>query len=133
MRFAKFTAQGRQHYGGVAEGRVIALSDDHPQWTSLRDVLATDGFKDLAVTAQGRDVTSEHGEFHWDILVPHPEKAICVGANYPDRNAEYRDGQDALPNMSLVSRFPGPLYFMRLRWPGRPKPRNWTMKAKLPF
>jgi len=29
-----------------------------------------------------------------------------VGVNFPDRNAEYKDGKDAPPNMSLFIRFP---------------------------
>ncbi|MEN8740341.1 MAG: fumarylacetoacetate hydrolase family protein, partial [Phaeobacter gallaeciensis] len=33
-------------------------------------------------------------------------KIICVGVNFPDRNAEYKDGQEAPPNMSLFIRFP---------------------------
>jgi 2-keto-4-pentenoate hydratase/2-oxohepta-3-ene-1,7-dioic acid hydratase in catechol pathway len=40
------------------------------------------------------------------IPVTNPEKIICVGVNFPDRNAEYKDGQDAPPNMSLFIRFP---------------------------
>ena len=40
------------------------------------------------------------------IPVTDPEKIICVGVNYPDRNAEYKDGQEAPPNMSLFIRFP---------------------------
>lgn len=36
----------------------------------------------------------------------NPGKIICVGVNYPDRNAEYRDGQDAPQFPSLFVRFP---------------------------
>ena len=39
------------------------------------------------------------------IPVADPEKLICIGVNFPDRNAEYRDGQDAPANMSLFVRF----------------------------
>lgn len=39
------------------------------------------------------------------IPVTDPEKIICVGVNFPDRNAEYKDGQEAPPNMSLFIRF----------------------------
>jgi 2-keto-4-pentenoate hydratase/2-oxohepta-3-ene-1,7-dioic acid hydratase in catechol pathway len=35
-----------------------------------------------------------------------PEKIICVGVNFPDRNEEYRDGQAAPSNPSLFIRFP---------------------------
>jgi 2-keto-4-pentenoate hydratase/2-oxohepta-3-ene-1,7-dioic acid hydratase in catechol pathway len=36
----------------------------------------------------------------------NPGKIICVGVNYPDRNAEYKDGQDAPQYPSLFVRFP---------------------------
>ena len=36
-----------------------------------------------------------------------PGKIICVGVNFPDRNAEYKDGQTAPANPSLFIRFPG--------------------------
>ena len=39
--------------------------------------------------------------------LPYPSKIICVGVNFPDRNAEYRDGQSAPANPSLFIRFPG--------------------------
>jgi 2-keto-4-pentenoate hydratase/2-oxohepta-3-ene-1,7-dioic acid hydratase in catechol pathway len=35
----------------------------------------------------------------------NPGKIICVGVNYPDRNAEYKDGQDAPQFPSLFVRF----------------------------
>jgi 2-keto-4-pentenoate hydratase/2-oxohepta-3-ene-1,7-dioic acid hydratase in catechol pathway len=40
------------------------------------------------------------------IPVPAPEKIICVGVNFPDRNEEYKDGQTAPANPSLFIRFP---------------------------
>ena len=39
--------------------------------------------------------------------LPSPGKIICVGVNFPDRNAEYKDGQGAPANPSLFIRFPG--------------------------
>jgi 2-keto-4-pentenoate hydratase/2-oxohepta-3-ene-1,7-dioic acid hydratase in catechol pathway len=103
--FATFTANGQQLYGvAVAEG-MIALSPDFPHWPTLRAVIAGDGLQVLAQAAQGRHVTHTHGRFRWDIPVPDAEKIICVGVNFPDRNAEYKDGQEAPPNMSLFIRF----------------------------
>jgi len=106
MKFATFTSDGAQYYGAVAEGGMIALSGEFPQWATMRDVVENDGFSALAAAAEGRDVTHAHGSFRWDIPVPNPEKIICVGVNFPDRNAEYKDGQEAPPNMSLFIRFP---------------------------
>jgi len=105
MKFATYTADGEQFYGAVTDTGIIALSPHFPQWTTLRNVIETDGLHTLAQAAQGREVTHENGSFRFDIPVPDPEKIICVGVNYPDRNAEYKDGQEAPPNMSLFPRF----------------------------
>ena len=104
-RFATFTANGETLFGAVAEGGVIALSSAFPQWRSLREVIAADGLERLAEAAQARDVTHPTGTFAYAIPVPDPEKIICVGVNFPDRNAEYKDGQAAPPNPSLFPRF----------------------------
>ena len=62
---------------------------------ALAEVYAADGAPSLSVS----DVT---------LLPPltAPGKIICVGVNFPDRNAEYKDGQAAPANMSLFIRFP---------------------------
>lgn len=38
-----------------------------------------------------------------------PEKIICVGVNYGNRNAEYKDGSDLPKYPSIFLRFPGSL------------------------
>ena len=105
-RLATFTAEGRRLWGAVAETGLIALSDAFPQWPSLRTVIAANGWKTVSDRAESCAVTHRFGSFRWDIPVPDPEKIICVGVNFPDRNAEYKDGQEAPPNMSLFPRFP---------------------------
>lgn len=45
-------------------------------------------------------------EITYEIPIPTPEKIICVGVNFPDRNEEYKDGQAAPANPSLFVRFP---------------------------
>lgn len=106
MRFATFTADGQQFYGVEKDGGMIALSPEFHQWPTLRNVIEADGFDALAKAAEGKSVTHPAGSFRWDIPIPDPEKIICVGVNFPDRNAEYKDGQEAPPNMSLFIRFP---------------------------
>ena len=106
MRFASYAVGSKTFYGGVAEGGMIALSPDFPSWPTLRAVIEADGFALLEETAKGRAVTHPTGSFVYEIPVPAPEKIICVGVNFPDRNAEYKDGQAAPANMSLFIRFP---------------------------
>ncbi len=105
MRFATFSANGQTFYGVATDDGMIALSPDFPNWQTLREVIAADGLHELALAAKGRNVTHPNGSFVYEIPVPAPEKIICVGVNFPDRNAEYKDGQDAPPNMSLFIRF----------------------------
>ncbi|MDQ2066530.1 fumarylacetoacetate hydrolase family protein [Xinfangfangia sp. CPCC 101601] len=105
MRLATFTVDGQQLWGAVGETGMIALSDAFPQWPSLRWVIAARGLETVSNMAKTRAVSHPFGSFRWDIPVPDPEKIICVGVNFPDRNAEYKDGQDAPPHMSLFPRF----------------------------
>ena len=104
-RFATIEAGRRQVYGVVVEGGVIALSDAFPQWRSLREVIAAGALGELAAAAEGRAVTHPEGSFAWAIPVPDAEKILCVGVNFPDRNAEYKDGSAAPKFMSLFPRF----------------------------
>ncbi|MFK7993392.1 MAG: fumarylacetoacetate hydrolase family protein [Granulosicoccus sp.] len=104
MRFATYTSDGQSYYGAVTDAGMIALSTEFPQWPSLRDVIEAGALSELQNVATTLVVT--HTEFVFDIPIPNPEKIICVGVNFPDRNAEYKDGQEAPPNMSLFIRFP---------------------------
>ncbi|WP_209007471.1 fumarylacetoacetate hydrolase family protein [Roseibium litorale] len=103
--FATFRSSGEQFYGVVAEGGMIALSPEFPQWKTLKNVIEAGELRTLAKAGHGRPITHPDGSFTYEIPVPDPEKIICVGVNFPDRNAEYKDGQEAPPNMSLFVRF----------------------------
>ena len=103
MKFATYTTQGATYYGAVTDQGMIPLSPNFPKWPSLREVVEADGLHALAKAAEG--LSASHTDFTYEIPVPRPEKIICVGVNFPDRNAEYKDGQEAPPNMSLFPRF----------------------------
>ncbi|WP_417674223.1 fumarylacetoacetate hydrolase family protein [Pseudodonghicola sp.] len=104
--FASYTAGGQSFYGLATDRGMIALSPEFPQYPTLREVIAAGALHDLWLAARGREVTHPTGTFDYGIPIPAPEKIICVGVNFPDRNAEYKDGQEAPPNMSLFIRFP---------------------------
>lgn len=102
-RFATVRVARERLWGVVTDKGFIALSPEYPQWNTLRDVIEACALFEMSQAAIGRAVT--HTDFRYEIPVPDPEKIICVGVNFPDRNAEYKDGQDAPPNMSLFIRF----------------------------
>ncbi len=104
MRIATFTADGQTFYGVVTDRGAIALSPGFPEWPTMRDVIAAGGLPELEKAAHGKDVT--HAVFDYEIPVPNPTRIICVGVNFPDRNAEYKDGSAQPKYMSLFPRFP---------------------------
>ncbi|MCB1338401.1 MAG: fumarylacetoacetate hydrolase family protein [Maritimibacter sp.] len=105
MRLASYSVAGVGYWGAVGDGGMIALSPEFPGWPSLREVIEAGALGEVVAAAEGRAVTHPDGTFRWEIPIPRPEKILCVGVNYPDRNAEYKDGQDAPPNPSLFVRF----------------------------
>jgi 2-keto-4-pentenoate hydratase/2-oxohepta-3-ene-1,7-dioic acid hydratase in catechol pathway len=106
MRFATCSKDGEIFYGAVGETGMIALSPHFPQWPSLREVISCNGLGELEKFAANQSVTHPEGTYAYEIPIPAPEKIICVGVNFPERNSEYRDGQAPAGNMSLFVRFP---------------------------
>jgi len=106
-RFASYSVGGRAGYGLVTDAGIVELSSHYgTQYPTLREVAAANAFHRLADEAAGRAADLPLAAVQYEIPIPAPEKIICVGVNFPDRNAEYKDGQEAPPNPSLFVRFP---------------------------
>ncbi len=103
MKFATYSAAGEQFYGAVTDAGMIALNDAFPQWPSLFDAVQSNGLADLGAAAEGKPVS--HTEFDFDMVLPNARRILCVGVNFPDRNAEYKDGSEQPKYMSLFPRF----------------------------
>ncbi len=106
QRLATVSINGKTEFGAIVDAGFISLSADFPQWTGLREVIEAGALQQVADAADAREVTHANDEFTYQIPVTNPEKIICVGVNFPARNAEYKDGKDAPDNMSLFIRFP---------------------------
>ncbi len=106
-KFASFTRNGQAGYGLVTEEGVIDLSArfgrDYP---TLREVIEANALHRLEEEAEGMKADFPVSDIVYEIPIPMPEKIICVGVNFPDRNEEYKDGQAAPANPSLFIRFP---------------------------
>ncbi|MBZ7926814.1 fumarylacetoacetate hydrolase family protein [Ensifer adhaerens] len=106
-RFVSFSAGGKTGYGLVSGDGIIDLSKRHgTTWPTLREVIEAGALARLADEAAGLMPELSLDEIRYEIPVPAPEKIICVGVNFPDRNEEYKDGQAAPSNPSLFIRFP---------------------------
>lgn len=106
-RFAGFSHRGVLKYGLVKDDGIVDLSRRHAgRWPSLREVIGAGALARLGNEAAGLPADHALGDVAFEIPIPAPEKIICVGVNYPDRNEEYKDGQAAPANPSLFVRFP---------------------------
>ena len=103
MRFATYTAQGHSFFGAVSDDGMIALNDTFPEWETLYDAMAAQGIGQLIAAAKDKPVT--HTDFTYEMVMPNVRRILCVGVNFPDRNAEYKDGSEQPKFMSLFPRF----------------------------
>src|SRR5246500_2396694 len=106
-RLATFSIDGSTRYGAVTDAGIVDLSarfgKDYP---TLREVIAAGALTRLAEDAARRSPDYALDKITWQPPIPAPEKIICIGVNYPDRNAEYKDGQDAPKYPSMFMRTP---------------------------
>ena len=103
MRLATYSAAGETYFGAITDDGAIALNDAFPDHASLYEVIAAGKFDEAVEAAQGRAVT--HTEFDYEMVLPDARRILCVGVNFPDRNAEYKDGSAQPKYMSLFPRF----------------------------
>jgi 2-keto-4-pentenoate hydratase/2-oxohepta-3-ene-1,7-dioic acid hydratase in catechol pathway len=103
MKFATFSADGQTYFGAITDVGAIALNDAFPDHASLYEVVAAGAFDQLAAAAEGKGVT--HRDFIYEMVMPDVRRILCVGVNFPDRNAEYKDGSAQPKYMSLFPRF----------------------------
>jgi 2-keto-4-pentenoate hydratase/2-oxohepta-3-ene-1,7-dioic acid hydratase in catechol pathway len=106
-RLATFSISGAIKYGAVVDGGIVDLSARHGKYyPTLREVIEAGALTRLAEESAGHAPDFSPDAITWLPPVPAPEKIICVGVNYPDRNAEYKDGQAAPRFPSLFMRTP---------------------------
>ncbi len=108
MKLASYTRSGRGSYGAVVGAGIVdlgsRLGDRYP---SLRELIARGGLEEAGQVArrESPDVPADDTEFLPPI--PAPEKIICVGVNYLDRNEEYKDSSERPGYPSIFMRTPG--------------------------
>jgi 2-keto-4-pentenoate hydratase/2-oxohepta-3-ene-1,7-dioic acid hydratase in catechol pathway len=104
-RIAAFSVNGQDRFGVVTDAGIIDLTDTFP-FAGLKSAVQAGALADIAAAAEGRPPDYAEADITYLIPIADPEKLICVGVNFPDRNAEYKDGQKAQERPSLFIRFP---------------------------
>ena len=94
--------------GALTDDGLVDLSEGLGL-TSMRQLLdqgLVGKAEDLAESGSAPRV----GDYQLDQPVPDPGRIFCIGVNYGNRNAEYKDGSEAPKNPSIFMR--GPLSFV---------------------
>ena len=106
-RIATFAINGSARYGAVTDRGIVDLSARWvKEFPTLREVVAAGALTRLVEQAAGLAADYAIDAVTWLPPIPAPEKIICIGVNYPDRNAEYKDGSDAPKYPSMFLRTP---------------------------
>ena len=104
MKFVSFVRDGKASFGAVVDDQVVDLGARHPEFADLRAAIRAgqlDTLADEATAANGDFATSD---IEFLPTIPNPEKVICIGVNYANRNEEYKDGSAAPKYPSVFMR-----------------------------
>jgi 2-keto-4-pentenoate hydratase/2-oxohepta-3-ene-1,7-dioic acid hydratase in catechol pathway len=106
MKFLSFRKEGRSGFGAVVDGGVVDLAARFPDLPDLRAVLRAGRLGELAAAVRGCFADFGMDDFRYLPTIPNPEKIICIGVNYANRNAEYKDGSEVpqYPSVFMRSR-----------------------------
>ena len=106
MKFISFTYENKKSFGIVKEDTIIDLTQYIDGVTDLREAIRKDKLNELSEMASLTETGISLEEVRYLPTITNPEKIICIGVNYLDRNAEYKDDSE-LPKYPSV--------FMRTR------------------
>jgi 2-keto-4-pentenoate hydratase/2-oxohepta-3-ene-1,7-dioic acid hydratase in catechol pathway len=105
MKLLSFEAGGTQAYGALVDASVVDLSRRlGGKYPTLKDLFAGDGLEAATALASKANIDYSLGDIKLQVPIPLPEKIICVGVNYPERNAEYKDNSRLQERPSLFLR-----------------------------
>lgn len=105
MRLLSFRAGGKDRYGAVSDKGVVDLSARLKQ-NSLRGLITEMTLPDIHAAVDEAAADFALDEIDYLVPVPDADKIVCVGVNYADRNAEYKDGSELpkFPSLFLRTR-----------------------------
>lgn len=94
MKFVSFEKDGYASFGAIKNGGVVDLGAKHGGLRDLRDAIRTDRLRELIAETNDLDADYQLADVELLPTIPNPEKIICIGVNYANRNEEYKDGSE---------------------------------------
>jgi 2-keto-4-pentenoate hydratase/2-oxohepta-3-ene-1,7-dioic acid hydratase in catechol pathway len=106
LKIASFTANGRTSYGVVVGDGIVDMGSRLTH-ESLLDVLRAGALEGVRKASEGLKPDVVLNNVTLLPPVVGPEKILCIGVNYANRNAEYKDGSEQPKYPSMFFRVPG--------------------------
>jgi len=109
MRIASFLRPtGQPSYGVIAGETIVDVGSTwSARYPTMLDVIRAGQWPALLQTATGAHPSYALRDVQLQVPVEAPEKILCVGVNYAERNAEYKDSDPPPQYPSIFVRFPG--------------------------
>jgi 5-carboxymethyl-2-hydroxymuconate isomerase len=108
MKLASYNHNGRASWGVVTDdARIIDVRPRLPRHHTLLDVLRADALDEVRKTIIDVRPDFKVGEVELLPPVVAPEKILCIGVNYANRNEEYKDQSELPKYPSMFFRTPG--------------------------
>ncbi|HVY67062.1 MAG TPA: fumarylacetoacetate hydrolase family protein [Gammaproteobacteria bacterium] len=110
MKFVSFAVGSYQSFGVVKGDAVVDLGTSlGTRCPTLGALLRAGELPRAMELAAAREPSVPLESIRYLPPVPDPEKIICIGVNYGNRNEEYKDGAEAPKYPSVFMRTPGSL------------------------
>ena len=94
MKLASYRVRGRDSFGAVVGDGVVDLKMRlAPHYQSVLDLLRNDGIDIARNAANGVRPDYPLSQVDWLPPVLAPEKILCIGVNYANRNADFGDAE----------------------------------------
>jgi 2-keto-4-pentenoate hydratase/2-oxohepta-3-ene-1,7-dioic acid hydratase in catechol pathway len=110
MRLLSFRTEERASWGVVKDGGIVDVGKLlGAKIDTLGDALRAGALPRVRELADAREPSLALDDIHYLPTVPDPEKIICIGINYGNRNEEYKDAEPPPKHPSVFMRTPGSL------------------------
>ena len=106
MKLAKVEYRGTARWAAITDAGAADLSPLIDGADGIHALLSDEGRERARDYVAGRSPDRAVTDFIFEPFLPAPQKIICVGVNYANRNEEYRDGSELPKFPSLFMRTP---------------------------
>lgn len=104
MKFVTFIENGQQRLGGINGDNETKIVDITEDFSSLHQVLKESRLSEAQAAVANGNATTDMDRVTLLPPITTAEKYFCIGVNYANRNAEYKDGSEAPKNPSVFMR-----------------------------